>query len=477
MYTLVPMHNLVTTIQRIVHRMNIDLYVVGGAVRDRGLGRSCIDIDFATAVNGLTLCRDIAAEIGATFVPLDAEEQVARLVYAGLIVDFARFKSGAQTIGEDLGKRDFTINSIGMHLDDWLTSSDLAHAIDPFGGREDLHKKCIRMTSARAVADDPLRMIRGFRLLSLAGFVLDPQFLSCVANHKSQISQVSAERILYELHLIMKNGAAGDIIRQMAECGLLAEVRTELTEGQGVQQPASHHLDVFAHNLESLRCMDEIVRDPAQFFPNSTDIFREYLKVPGRILWLKWAALCHDIGKTMTYKEEQGKITFYNHDQKGARLFQTMARRLTFSNRDSGQIGLFISQHMRPFFLCNNLRAEGVSTKACLRLAKVIGDDLPGLFMVAMADSLAGKGEKKPERMEEELGELFQMMHTIIEEKVKPVLCGPPLLTGHDLIQAGLAPGPLFREILEEVEQLHVEGEMNDKEQALQWLGNYLQER
>jgi poly(A) polymerase len=284
---------------------------------------------------------------------------------------------------------------------------------------------------------------------------------------------VSVERIVSELHYIMAGSSAGVIVAQMVDCGLFAEILPELTAGSGVAQPSSHHLDVFDHNVEALHWMDQIVRDPARFFPESKDVFIEYLKTRGRVLWLKWAALCHDIGKTSTFKEDNGKITFYNHDHKGAGVFHDMARRLTFSNRDIERIGLLISQHMRPFFLCNNLRDGGVSTKACLRLARVIGDDLPGLFMVAMADSMAGKGENKPEKMEEELCDLFKIIYVIIEEKIRPVLNGPPLLTGNDLIKAGFKPGPLFKTILEEVEQLHVDGELGNRAEALLWLRSY----
>ena len=467
------MQNLIILIQNIALEMDVDLYVVGGAVRDRGLGLKSPDIDLATPVNGMVLCRHIAVEIRATFVPLDEKEQIARLVYHDLIVDFARFKGRVATIEEDLGKRDFTINSIAVPLDIWLVTDDLAQAIDPFSGRADLQQRCIRLTYDKALADDPLRMIRGFRLLSLPDFYLDPSFVALVNSNKSKISAVSVERILAELHSIMASARAGAIVLQMVDCGLFAEILPELTDGRGVAQPSSHHLDVFDHNVEALRWMDQIVQDPARFFPDLKDIFIEYVKVPGRILRLKWAALCHDIGKTQTFKEDNGRITFYNHDHKGARVFRDMARRLTFSNRDLDQISLFISQHMRPFFLCNNLREGGVSTKACLRLARVIGDDLPGLFMVAMADSLAGKGKNKPEKMEEELGDLFQLLHTTIEEKIRPVLNGPPLLTGKDLIQAGFKPGPLFKIILEEVEQLYVDGKVQDRAEALVWLKAY----
>jgi len=169
--------------------------------------------------------------------------------------------------------------------------------------------------------------------------------------------------------------------------------------------------------------------------------------------------------------EKEGRITFYQHDQYGAALFkQETAVRLKLPKVDGEMVAKLISQHMRPFHLCNVKRQGQVSVKACLRLAKAMDEHIPALFILAMADSLAGQGEDKPANMEGELAVLYGQVTKVIAEKIRPVLTAPPLLTGQDLIGAGLSPGPIFRHIFSELEQLQVVGEISNKEQALVWL-------
>jgi poly(A) polymerase len=131
--------------------------------------------------------------------------------------------------------------------------------------------------------------------------------------------------------------------------------------------------------------------------------------------------------------------------------------------------------HMHPFHLCNVRRREPLSKRAVLKLSQRAGADLDGLFLLAMADSLASRGDKKPPRMEAELVELFGQVLRIIEEDIRPVAAGPPLLTGDDLItELGLTPGPLFRTILRELEALRVEGRITARKEALAWVAAFV---
>jgi poly(A) polymerase len=259
----------------------------------------------------------------------------------------------------------------------------------------------------------------------------------------------------------------------MAQGGILAEICPEIMSGAGVDQPASHHLDVLHHNLAALQAMDDIIAQPAQYFPDSAEVMVSYLAIRSHQRWLRWAALFHDLGKPETSALKKGRITFYQHDLVGAKLFTAMAKRLRFANIDINKISLFIAQHMRPFHLCNILRKGPVSAKACLRLAKSVGDDLPGLFLLAMADSLAGQGEAKPEDMEQELAVLFSQVHQQIQEHIAPLLAGPPLLNGHDLITAGFTPGPGFKKILDALQRAQIGGEVVDRKAAFKWLAAY----
>ncbi|MCK5405680.1 MAG: polynucleotide adenylyltransferase, partial [Desulfobulbaceae bacterium] len=135
-----------------------------------------------------------------------------------------------------------------------------------------------------------------------------------------------------------------------------------------------------------------------------------------------------------------------------------------------------ISLHMWPFHLNNSMRKTGITAKACLRLVKTIGSELPGLFLLAMADSLAGQGVDKPENMEISLAELYGRVDAVCRKSVLPVLQSPPLLTGTDLVDLfDLQPGPIFGTILSGIEKARVENEIRSRDEAIEWVGIYLE--
>jgi poly(A) polymerase len=245
-----------------------------------------------------------------------------------------------------------------------------------------------------------------------------------------------------------------------------------------MEQPASHHLDVFEHCLEALHQMELVLADLPAYFPDNSADMEQYLQADRRVVQLKWAALFHDVGKPATYginEDKGGRITFYNHDLQGADIFTSIARRLRWSSRDIKVVARLIAGHMRPFFLANNQRQGSLSLKACLRLVKSIGSHLPGLFLLAMADALAGKGDGSPEEMEQEVAGLFQRLTLVEQEHVTPVRTAPPLITGKDLInELHLSPGPLFRNILEQVEEAHMARIIESRAQALALAAEYV---
>ena len=199
-----------------------------------------------------------------------------------------------------------------------------------------------------------------------------------------------------------------------------------------------------------------------------------YLSVPRQKIRLKYAALLHDLGKTTTYAEKKGRITFHNHDEAGVTLLTGITDRLHWSNEDARRIGQLVKQHMWPFHLHNAKVRTGITPKAVLKLVKAAGDELIGLFFLVMADSLAGQGPGKPEGMEEAVAVLFAEVYQTYQGRLKPLL-DKPLLTGHDLIQSlHLTPGPIFKQILDALlEERAIEPEMS-KDRALAWAEDYV---
>ena len=470
---------LVRALLRMAEQRGQELYVVGGTVRDWLLGRVPGDLDITVADDAAAWCRGLIAALkGGAFVPLGGdEEDAARVVWQGLTIDFSGFRLGARTIEADLVLRDFTVNSIGVAFAALLDESVIPTLIDPLHGVADLRAQVLR-ACPQAFVDDPLRMLRGYRLSATLGFTLEETTRAEIARQAGLIGRSAAERITHELDLIMATGRAHAAMEGMAASGLLWQLIPDLARGVGMEQPGFHHLDVFHHSLAALGFMEEILAEPSRFYPESATEIGAYLKQPGMQSRLKWAALLHDLGKplTMAVREDKGgRVTFYNHDQTGRDMVLQLGRQWRWGNENRERVAGLIAMHMQPFHLCNVRRDGPLSRKACLHLSKKAGDDLIGLFLLAMADSLAGKGEKKPPGLEAELSGLLAEVLEIHAQYIQPALQGPRLLSGGDLIASfSLPPGPLFASILDALELARVEGEVTSREEALRWVQQYL---
>lgn len=474
--------SLARVLARVIGGRSGRFYLTGGLVRDRLLGRKSVDLDITVPIGGVDCARELARELGGAFVLLDEKEDVGRVVWRGYNVDLAAFREGAKTIDEDLKKRDFTINALGLRVScgglepggfNW--ESDI---IDPTGGVVDLEAGLIRHTSPRVFASDPLRLLRAYRFTAALDFTIAPDTEKLIREHAGLISQTAPERLSYELQLIMESCRAGAAFDMMGDSGVLAALFPELLAGVGVLQPASHHLDVFGHSMAALREMEAIQGNPEQYFPERGKKFTGYLQQGKRRVWLKWAALFHDLGKSVTFginKEKGDRITFYNHDGRGAAIFEEIARRFRWSRRDTVQVCRLIARHMWPFHLNNARRKTGLTAKAYLRLAKTMGEELPGLFLLAMADSLAGRGPGRPPDMESDIARLCDEAAGAYEKIIKPVLDTPRLITGHDIKQMfGVSPGSVFRDIFDGLEKARVAGLVTTREEALEWVRIFL---
>lgn len=449
------------------------IYLAGGTVRDLLLGRTPVDIDLTVASGARIWAEKLATATGGAYVPLGRNEDAARVVSDGQVVDFSSFREGASTLTEELLKRDITINALGIQIDRLLFGQppEQLMVVDPSGGLEDLAGGIIRVITEAGFLSDPLRMVRVFRFGATLGFTLDQATLDFVARHCHLLVEVAAERVLHEFETTLSVDSAFPYLEAMVESGLFWQILPELQGGVGLEQPDSHHLDVFAHNLETCHQMEGLLVSSLDFFPGCAAWLEGYLANTRSCIRLKWAALLHDVGKvdTRAVQEEKGaRITFYNHDQHGVRLFAILAKRLRISNEDRAVISRLIGAHMRPFHLANVARSSSLSIKACIRLVKSIEPDLPGLFLLSMADALAGRGHDRPPGMEEELQKLFCRLFQVQQDNMLPVRTAPPLLTGKDLIDRfQLEPGPVFKEILTAIEEARMEQTVVTRAEAL----------
>jgi len=454
------------------------LYIVGGTVRDCLLSIASNDLDLSVAIDPY-VCADILVEAfgGGTVVPLaHGAEAAVRVVCQREQVDFSSFRGGVTSIEEDLHLRDFTVNAMAIDYAS-LYDGKAFVLIDPTGGEQDLLKGVVR-SLPRSFLDDPVRLLRGYRLSAMFGFELSAETRKEVSQEAQRITTVAAERVCHELQHIFQSNRTAATLTLMADDGLLPHLLPELYEADGVEQPEFHHLDVLGHSFLALALIEKIIENPRKYYPEHGELFDKYLGNSAVVRGLKWAALMHDVGKPATRAvrdDKDGRVTFYGHDELGKNIFSRYAKKAKWSQADSELVGGLIAMHMHPFHLCNVQRTEMLSPRAALKLSQRAGDNLAGLFLLAMADSLASEGEKKPEEMENELVELFSVVQKIYIETIEPVVKGPKLITGHDLIKAfGLTPGPAFGNIMAELECARVEGIVADRAQALDWIRQFL---
>ncbi len=472
--------DLFTDLEKAARLRGESLYVTGGAVRDWLLGTAPHDLDFTIDHGSLAFVRTVKEIRGeGRIVPLGLRhDDTCRIVIGDLVVDVSGFRLGTTSITEDLARRDFSVNAMAVEVADIVEGGWDIGVIDPMNGLTDMAQRIVRVCPG-AFPDDPLRMIRAFRFAAVLGYQIEAKTLEAMSSRGNLINMSAMERVSYECNLIMASPRAHAAIIGMKMVGLLGWVVPELYEGKGVEQPASHHLDVFRHNLLTLDYLEKIVADPDSYFPLSGERMRRYLQHEERVMLLKWAALFHDVGKPAVQKrlpEKGDRITFYGHDQEGVKIFELFAERMKWSRKHREFVSRLIRMHMHPFHLCNVEREDGELTlRSKLKICRKAEDDLPGLFILAMADSLAGQGSEKPAGMEKQLAFLFAGLDDLYGETIKPVLSGPKLLTGHDLIDTlGLVPGPLFREILAALDLAVVERKVKQKDEALDWVRAYL---
>ena len=442
------------------------LFLVGGTLRDLLLGRRPKDLDLCLPSRAADFAQELARRLGGTFVCLDADEDVARVVLAdGFELDFAAFREKTAAIEEDLRLRDFTVNALALDLGVVLAGGE-ALLLDPCGGAADLKSRLIRLTHDHAFVADPLRMVRAYRLAATLGFSLEATTRQAVRSDFRLIVRSAGERIAVELDAIMASPAAHETFQQMRADGLLFALVPELALGKDVTQPKDfHHLNVLDHNLESLKQAELLAAQPEALFPDCAAPLCLWLSAAENLVLLKWAALLHDVGKPAMRREEpDGRISFHQHGQAGAQLVRELALRLHWSTRRTERLCRLVTLHMRPYHL---LGVPELTLRACIRAVQAADEDLPGLALVNMADTLAGRGELRPADLEERVAGLATRLLQVQAERVAPVRSAPPLLTGKDLIALGLSPGPLFKKILTAVDLARMEGGITTQKEAL----------
>lgn len=465
--TKVPLLKIVSNIAKQNKR---EVYLVGGFLRDLMLGRKkdILDLDFSVDKEAINLAKKVAKKLRASFVLLDKKHGSSRVVLnrqdKQFTLDFTDFRG--PTIKKDLFRRDFTINTLAVNLADINCRVPLSKIIlDPYSAIKDLNAKIVRMVSGFSFKDDPLRIVRTFSMASIFGFKIEPGTLAHIKNYKRKLSKVAYERMRDEFFKILDNDKAVDYLKLMDEFDVLNKIIPEIEIMRAVKQGPYHHLDVWAHSLEALAQLEQLL---CQL--KSDKKIQDYLSceiTPGRTRrsLIKLAAVLHDVGKPETLVEKDGRTIFHGHERVGRDYVKVIAERLKLSNSEKDALGKIVFWHLRPGYLAD---VKAITERAIFRFFRDTGNESVSILLLSIADQRATRGpltsnvsRKRHEKVSTDLIKRF-----FRKQKEKKL---PRLISGDDLIsKLKLEPSPLFKKILFEIEEAQAEGSIKTKKQALE---------
>jgi putative nucleotidyltransferase with HDIG domain len=368
-------------------------WLVGGAVRDRLLGRALTDLDLVVDGDPEQAARAIAHAAGrAACFALSEDFGAWRVVARDRTwqADVERLRG--ETLEADLLLRDFTINAIAEPIDGGAP-------IDPLGGLGDLTARRLRMAGPRAFVDDPLRVLRLVRMEVELELESEPQTSRAAHAQAGELRRVSAERVFVELRRILATQQARRGVELMSELGATAVVLPELQALRGVEQNRFHHLDVYGHTLEALDRTIELQADPSPI------LGEEHAAELGTLLSepladeltrgeaLRWGVLLHDAAKPLTkgVRPEDGRVTFIGHDARGAELARAVLGRLRASERLRAHVAALVRNHLRLGFLVHEPQPlERRTVYSYLRACEPVEVDVT---LLSVADRLATRGD------------------------------------------------------------------------------------
>lgn len=477
---------MLTIVERFLVEHGAAAYYVGGYVRDRLLGRETRDIDIAVAADGPALAREVASALGGTFVLLDGEQGIARVVFSCPAVgrevggagdgrwtfDFSTMQGDLEA---DLRRRDFTVDAMAVRVGDGAWN-----VIDPLHGAEALRAGSLRAASRAAFQQDPARLLRAVRLAAQYELTIEPETESLIRDQAHLLSSVAGERVREELcHLLVLPQAARRLYR-LDDLGLLTVIFPELAAARGVEQPGEHYWDVFDHCLNTVAALDrllacagsggpdELCRTVAALYAIEGAAGHLTGKIGNvrRSALMKLASLLHDIAKPQTKSTEpDGRVRFFGHSTEGAAVAKEVMGRLRFSAQQSKAVQAMVEHHMRPWQLSSDERAP--SRRAIYRYYRDLGDMAVDTVWLAFSDYLA---TREPLKVPLDAGEHVETLANILQQGAQGERNGAPprLVDGHDLMSSlGIAPGPRVGEMLQALLEAQATGEISTREEAL----------
>ena len=448
--------------------LGLECYVVGGYVRDLYLQRPSVDVDVVVVGSGIAMAEALAGKLGrGAHLSVFCNFGTAQLKYRGQEIEFvgARKESYSHdsrkpivedgTLEDDQNRRDFTINAMAV----CLNKDRYGELVDPFDGLWDLRERTIRTPNDPDItfSDDPLRMMRCIRFATQLNFYIDDETFESLCRNRERINIISKERIADELNKIMLSPVPSRGFIDLDRSGLLELIFPELVKLQGVDKSHGRaHKDNFYHTLQVLDNLAKATQDEA--------------KGEGRehVLWLRWAALLHDIGKPSTKRwDPVAGWTFHNHNYVGEKMIPDIFRKMKLPmNEKMKYVQKLVGLHMRPQVIAD----EEVTDSAVRRLAFEAGEDIEDLMMLCEAD-ITSKNEEKKQRFLQNFQLVRQKIETIKHNDEIRLM--QPIIDGNEVMRIfGLMQGPKVGQLKQAMKDAILNGVIypNTRETEMEFL-------
>jgi len=437
-------------------------YIVGGFLREVLLGRKIYDIDVAIADSAEHIAREFADYIGGSFVVLDDENGIFRVVLEGYPhFDFTQIVGD---INGDLARRDFSINAMALDIHRMIV-------IDPFRGLDDMGKRLLRATSRKILKEDPVRILRAVRISAALDFEIEKETLSWIKEDAHFLRGSAFERIRDEFFKILDLDESWESLLLMDELNIMKEILPELGDMKGVAQNSYHRFPVWEHSIATVKELENLLGnleetgEASQFVKDyiSKSLSGERRRCP----LMKMTALLHDVGKPVTQDERCKKVTFIGHEKVGAEIADSISKRFKLSQRESQILKKTIRHHLRPIFLG---REEEPSARAIYRFFRDVKDAAVEILLVSWADVEAGRGPSLTDKM-------IEKHHNFVRKRLKEFFEGgnrvnpPRLLSGNEVMEIlNIPSGTIVGKALAIIEQAVAEGIVTTREEAIEYL-------
>lgn len=440
------------------------IYLVGGSVRDFYLGSKSHDRDLIVMdEDARNFALKLADLFDATFVPLDEENKIYRIVMKDKInyIDVTNPVGG--TIEKDLMRRDLTINAVAIDIKTCKT-------VDITGGITDIKNRCINCISEQNLIDDPLRLLRAYRFQALLGFDITIETIEHICKHCTLVKQPAVERINYEILRLFGGKYAHKALENMNKTGILDEIFPFVKDLRKVPPNLHHHLDLLHHSIETVKQIQLL-------YEKSSEDVKEHLNCCdfgglSRLAHLKLAGFLHDIGKFSTWTiEEDGRHRFIKHDDVGAKLGIKLLKDMHFSNKQIDYLTTMIKYHIYPSHV---MSSPEITDKIMMRFVRKMDTNCIDNIILAQADRLSARG---PEITDEIVEKNINSLNTLLKfylsakETLKPL---PKLLSGNEVMNIlQIKPSPKLGEIMNALHEGQLLGDIVTKDDAIKFVQSY----